>query len=152
MRWVRLRWGLVLAVGVNMLTHPLLFWLTTGQSRSWLLMFEVVVVIVEAAVIWLVTRRDGAWVLLTSFAANALSLGLGVIILTRWVRIRGGHGRLSRLGLGGVRRWGRCRCGAILSAGNDESPDQHHDRNDRNHHQDLHDHPATPREIIRRNG
>lgn len=73
--------AVLVAVGVNLLTHPVL-WLVlaprTGVAA--VLVAEVCVVLVEALVIRLVIGRDCGLVLLLSLGANAASLGVGLLV------------------------------------------------------------------------
>lgn len=77
-----LRRALVLAIGVNLITHPVLYLVALGlESLAALALAELVVVSVEALIIWLVVRREPIWTTLAALGANALSLVLGLMIL-----------------------------------------------------------------------
>lgn len=71
----------VVAVGVNLLTHPLL-WLTLvdGASSVRVLAAEACVCIIEGAVLRAVVGRDGALTLLLATGANAASFAVGLAV------------------------------------------------------------------------
>ena len=79
-------WGraLVGAVGVNVVTHPVLYAVSTGFGSPWQLAgAEVVVTVVETALLcwwWRVRGREDAVTLaLAVVAANAASTALGLL-------------------------------------------------------------------------
>jgi hypothetical protein len=72
--------AVLLGVAVNLLTHPLLWWsLAPSPSAGALWGAEAAVVVAEAAVLWLATRRDPALLLVASLGANAASLLIGLV-------------------------------------------------------------------------
>ena len=83
--------GLGLALAVNLITHPLLWWLALDFDRPLeLIMAELVVALVEGLVIFAVVRhRRGSdslvnrfgWSMMAAFGVNALSLLLGLLIM-----------------------------------------------------------------------
>jgi hypothetical protein len=68
-----------LAVLVNLITHPLLWYGLSRAGPAWFAPAEAAVVLVEAGVCWLVLRRDPALLLLTSVVANTASVLAGVL-------------------------------------------------------------------------
>ena len=73
--------ALLLGVGVNLLTHPVLwFVLAPDPTAVRIVVAEVVACLVEAAVIWLVVRRDGALLVVLALGANAASFSVGLLI------------------------------------------------------------------------
>lgn len=79
-----LRWwqALGLAVVLNLVTHPLLWTVALRLTTlGALFVAEAVVVLVEAAVTWLVVRRDPGWALLLCVGTNAASLLIGLLVL-----------------------------------------------------------------------
>ena len=83
--WIRPLRGAAVGVGVNVATHPLLwfglaglrldgapYWLITGGA-------EIAVVLAEAALVVAVVRPGAAGALRVSATANAASFGLGLI-------------------------------------------------------------------------
>ncbi|MDG6109054.1 hypothetical protein Daura_50420 [Dactylosporangium aurantiacum] len=69
-----------LGVVVNLLTHPVLWWaLAPRPSPAALWTAEAVVVLAEAAMLWLACRRDPAVLLVTSLGANAASVFIGLV-------------------------------------------------------------------------
>ncbi len=87
--WVAGLWGLglcgpgraaLLGVGVNLLTHPVLWRaLDPGPTLGLVLAAECCVVIVEAAVVRLVTRHGAGLAVLLSVGANAASFAVGLV-------------------------------------------------------------------------
>jgi hypothetical protein len=73
--------GWLVGVGVNVVTHPMVWW-TLSRHPSWFAPVEVGAWLVEAALAWLVVRRDAAVLALTAFVANAASVLAG-LLLTR---------------------------------------------------------------------
>lgn len=73
--------ALLLGVGVNLLTHPVL-WLVLldTDSRVRVLVAEVVVCVVEAAVIRVVVGRGAPLTLLVAVGANAASFAVGLAV------------------------------------------------------------------------
>jgi hypothetical protein len=75
------RRALLLGVGVNLLTHPVLWWsLAPTPSAAALWGAEAAVVVVEAAALWLACRRDPVLLLVASLGANAASLLIGLAL------------------------------------------------------------------------
>lgn len=73
--------AVLLGVGVNLLTHPVLWYvLSPDPTMSRILVAEVVVCLVEAAVIWLVVRRDAPLLVVLALGVNAASFGVGLLI------------------------------------------------------------------------
>jgi hypothetical protein len=68
-----------LAVLVNVMTHPLLWYGLSRAGPAWFVPAEATVVVAEAAVCWLLLRRDAALLLLTSVVANTASVLAGVL-------------------------------------------------------------------------
>lgn len=72
--------AVLLGVVVNLLTHPVLWWsLAPRPSLAALWGAEAVVVLAEAAVLWLACRRDPVLLLVTSLGANAASVLIGLL-------------------------------------------------------------------------
>jgi hypothetical protein len=72
--------AVLLGVGVNLLTHPVLWYvLAPDPTASLIIVAEVVVCLVEAAVIWLVVRQDGPLLFVLALGANAASFGAGLL-------------------------------------------------------------------------
>ncbi len=68
-------------IGVNLLTHPVLWRaLDPGPTIGLLLAAEVCVVVVEAALVRLVVGRAAGSALLISLGANAASFAVGLIV------------------------------------------------------------------------
>lgn len=79
---VGVRWwaGLLLGIGVNACTHPLLWWvLAPHPTLPHTLLAEIVVVAAEAALLAVAVRRDLAVLALLSVGANASSLLIGML-------------------------------------------------------------------------
>lgn len=79
-----LRWwqAVVLAVVINLVTHPVLWTVALRlTSTGGLLLAETGVVVIEAAVTWLVVRREPGWALLLCLGTNAASLLIGLLVL-----------------------------------------------------------------------
>lgn len=79
------RAAVLLAVGVNLLTHPILWLVLTPRTSTpsypvWLVLAELGVVLVEALIIRVVVRRDLGWAVLLSVGANAVSVLIGVLL------------------------------------------------------------------------
>ena len=77
--------ALAVGVVVNVATHPLAWTLAIGQLMPWLAI-ETTVTVAEAALIFAAARALGRRLpihesLLVSLAANALSAGVGLIVL-----------------------------------------------------------------------
>lgn len=77
--------ALAVGVAVNVATHPLAWTLAVGRLLPWLAI-EVAVTIVEAALLWAAARALGRRLpvhesLLVALAANALSAGVGLLVL-----------------------------------------------------------------------
>ena len=83
--------GLGLALAVNLITHPLLWWLSLDfDGPQQLIMAEAAVALVEGLVIFAVVRhRRGTdslvnrfgWSMMIAFGVNALSLLIGLLIM-----------------------------------------------------------------------
>ena len=77
--------ALAVGVVVNVATHPLAWTLAVGQALPWLAI-EATVTVAEAALVFAAARAVGRRLplhesLLVSLAANALSAGVGLIVL-----------------------------------------------------------------------
>lgn len=80
---VGLRWwsAMMLAIGVNAVSHPLAWWLLAPHPALVpLLLTEVAVTLTEAAALAVAVRRDLAALALLSVGANASSLLTGLIL------------------------------------------------------------------------
>lgn len=77
--------AVVLALAVNLITHPVL-WLLLGPDPTLGItcVAEVAVWLVEAAIIWLAVRRELPVVLLLALGANAASFCAGL-----WISVLG---------------------------------------------------------------
>jgi hypothetical protein len=83
--------GLGLALAVNLITHPLLWWLSLDFDRPHqLIIAEIGVALVEGSVIFAVVRRRRGrdslvnrfgWSMMVAFGVNALSLLIGLLIM-----------------------------------------------------------------------
>jgi hypothetical protein len=85
-RWVGPPGAVAGAVGVNVVTHPVLYAVSTGFRSPWqLVMAEAVVVAVETVLLvwwWHVkAREDTVTLALAVVAANAASTALGLLVL-----------------------------------------------------------------------
>jgi hypothetical protein len=74
-----LRSGLAVAAGLNLLTHPLAWWLMSSHP-GWFLPVEAGVWLVETGLLWALVRRDAAVLLLTALVANLASILAGHLI------------------------------------------------------------------------
>jgi hypothetical protein len=77
------RWwaGIVLGIGINACTHPLLWWaLAPHPTLPRTLLAEIVVVVAELALLAVAVRRDLAVLALISVGANASSLLIGMLL------------------------------------------------------------------------
>jgi len=76
--------GFAAAVGVNLATHPVVWWILSSHP-GWLVPVEAAVVAVEAALLFALVRRQAALLALTALVANAGSLlaGLAFEVLRR---------------------------------------------------------------------
>lgn len=73
--------AVLLGVGVNLVTHPVLWrTLDPGPSAGMLLAAEACVVVVEAAVVRLACGRAAGSALLLALGANAASLAVGLVV------------------------------------------------------------------------
>ena len=71
----------LLGIGVNLLTHPILWYvLSPDPTAVRILVAEMLACLVEAAVIWLVVRRDGPLLVVLALGVNAASFGVGLLI------------------------------------------------------------------------
>ncbi len=80
---VGVRWRLALGLGVavNVITHPLLWWvLAPAPTLLQTALAEAVVVLAEAALLAVAVRRDLVVLGLLSLAANASSLLVGLLL------------------------------------------------------------------------
>ena len=83
--------GLGLALAVNLITHPLLWWWSLDfDGPQQLIMAEAAVALVEGLVIFAVVRRRRGtdslvnrlgWSMMIAFGVNALSLLIGLLIM-----------------------------------------------------------------------
>lgn len=81
LRLVRPARAVLLAIGLNLLTHPVLWHvLAPDPTIARVVLAEVCVVVVEAAVIRLFVRRDTVMSLVVSLGVNAASFGVGMMI------------------------------------------------------------------------
>jgi hypothetical protein len=71
-----------LAVGLNVVTHPLAFALGAPGSPARFVAVESAVWLVEALLLWAVGRLPARRAALLSLAANALSAGAGLLIVS----------------------------------------------------------------------
>jgi hypothetical protein len=72
--------GVAAAVGVNVVTHPPLWWVVSAHP-GWLVAAEACVVVVEAGLLWLLAgRRDARLLLVTAVAANTASVLAGIVL------------------------------------------------------------------------
>jgi hypothetical protein len=70
-----------LGVGVNLLTHPVLWRvLTVHPTQPWFVLAEGCVCLVEAVVLWLAVRRDPVLLLVLGIGANAASVAVGLLV------------------------------------------------------------------------
>jgi hypothetical protein len=74
------RRALVYSVIVNLVTHPVVWSLTSGSSVLILTAAEAGAWLVEAALLFAVIRRDAALLVALSLAANAASFLVGVLV------------------------------------------------------------------------
>lgn len=73
--------AVLLAIGVNLLTHPVMWHvLAPSPTIDRVVAAELCVAVVEAAVIWLFVRRDAAMVFLVGLGVNAASFGVGMLV------------------------------------------------------------------------
>lgn len=76
--------ALLLGLGVNLLSHPLLWMVASNLPASsysaWFLLAEAGVVLLEALVVWLVVRRDPGWVVLLCLGTNTASVVTGLLL------------------------------------------------------------------------
>ncbi|NLT54168.1 MAG: hypothetical protein GXX79_06280 [Actinomycetales bacterium] len=73
--------AMLLGVGVNLITHPVLWRvLTDHPALHWLALAEGCVCLVETGMLWLAVRRDPALLLVLGIGANAASVALGLLI------------------------------------------------------------------------
>ena len=69
--------GWAAAVGVNLVTHPLV-WLVLSAQPGWFVAAEVGACVVEALLLWAWTRRDLGLLALVAVAVNSASVIAGV--------------------------------------------------------------------------
>ena len=73
--------AVLIAVGVNLATHPVLWWsLAPHPTMIRLCGAEVVVCAVEAGLMWLAVRRDAPALIVLSVGANAASTAAGLMV------------------------------------------------------------------------
>jgi len=82
LRLARLGRAVLLGVGVNLVTHPVLWWSLAPHpepARFWFA--EACVCVVEAVLLWwgLAVRRDIAVLVILSVGANAASVAVGLL-------------------------------------------------------------------------
>jgi hypothetical protein len=71
----------LLGVGVNLVTHPVLWWLLTpGPTTARLTMTELGVTAVEAVLLFMWVRREPALLVTLSIGANATSVLIGLLL------------------------------------------------------------------------
>jgi len=70
----------LLAVLVNVVTHPLLWYGLSAAGPSWFVPAEAAVVLVEATLAWSFLKRDAALLLLVSLVANTGSVLVGLAV------------------------------------------------------------------------
>ena len=91
---------LLLVLGVNLATHPLLWWFTSSNAGIGpLVLAETVAVLIEGAIIGLALRERGrdapdrwAWAFLAAVLANAVSLLVGLLALGPLLSFLGARG------------------------------------------------------------
>ena len=66
------------AIGVNLLTHPLAWWVMSQHPVSFFAV-EAAVWLVEAMLFWALVRRDAALLTLTALVANLASILVGLL-------------------------------------------------------------------------
>lgn len=72
----------ILALGVNAVTHPTLWWVAGGGVEgSVLVLMEVLIAVLEGVAAQLVCRPGWRVALLTSTAANAASVLVGLLLM-----------------------------------------------------------------------
>lgn len=83
LRWARPGRAVLVAVAVNVVTHPVLYAVTLHRGWAPLLLAEALAVLVEAALMtwWWGVRRDRVAVVWVALAANAASFLLGGLVL-----------------------------------------------------------------------
>lgn len=83
-RVLRVWSAVLLGLGVNLLSHPLLWAVASNLPATsypaWFLLAEAGVVLLEALVVWLVVRRDPGWILLLCLGTNAASVVTGLLL------------------------------------------------------------------------
>lgn len=73
--------AVVLGIGVNLVTHPVLWRsLDPGPGIGTVLAAEACVVVIEAAIVRLLTGRDVGLALLLALGANAASFAVGLLL------------------------------------------------------------------------
>ena len=71
----------LLAVGVNAVTHPILWWLLAPRpTPTHLVLAELAVCLAEAAMLWILVRREPALLVVLSVGANATSVLIGLLL------------------------------------------------------------------------
>ena len=81
LRLARAGRALLAAVLVNLVTHPVLWWaLSREVTLTTVVLAELCVCVVEAGVIRVLVRRDGALAMLLAVGANAASFGVGLVV------------------------------------------------------------------------
>jgi hypothetical protein len=71
--------GWAAAVGVNLVTHPLV-WLMLSAHPGWLVPAEVGACVVETLLLWAWVRRDLALLALAAVAVNSASVIAGILL------------------------------------------------------------------------
>jgi hypothetical protein len=74
------RRALACGIGVNLMTHPVVWWLTGSGSAMILTAAELGAWLVEAALLYLVLRRQPALLLALSLMANSASFLAGLLL------------------------------------------------------------------------
>jgi hypothetical protein len=75
------RRALLVGVLTSLVTHPVLTYAAPARPPwAWITAAELVVVLAEAVVAWLLVRRDAGLVAVVSLGANACSYGFGLLL------------------------------------------------------------------------
>lgn len=71
----------LLGIGVNLVTHPVLWWLLSPRPTMFrLTMTELAVTAVEASLLFIWVRREPALLVVLSVGANATSVFMGLLL------------------------------------------------------------------------